>query len=82
MRERYIPAIIMLIAGVVTCILNMLNNVERIAGLKRLLLILVIFYFVGLIAKGLIKKALNIRPNQEEDRENHEEKEEKLQGDI
>jgi len=82
MRERYIPAIIMLIAGTVTCILNIFNNVERIAGLKRLLLILVIFYFVGLIAKGLIKKALNIRPNQEEDGENHEEEEEKLQEDI
>jgi len=75
MRERFIPAIIMLIAGTVTSIINMINKVEIVPGLKRLLLILVIFYLIGLIAKVFIHKAMNMRPKQEE--ENKEEEESK-----
>jgi len=57
MQEKYIPAAIMLIAGTATSIINIMNKIELIMGLKRLLLVLLIFYVIGLIAKAIIVKA-------------------------
>ncbi len=59
MRDRLIPAIVMLIAGAITSILNMVNKVEMVTGLKRLLLVLIIFYFIGLIARAILGKVLH-----------------------
>lgn len=73
MRERFIPAIIMLIAGTVTSIINLINKVEINTGLKRLFLILVVFYFIGIIAKAFIRKALSMKPKQVEEDINKEE---------
>lgn len=71
MRQRYIPAFIMLIAGAVTSIIDIVNGTPRLDSLKRLLLVLIIFYIIGLIAKALIKKAteLRARPETEEEQE-------------
>ncbi len=69
MKERYIPAFIMLIAGAITSIINIMNKVEVITGLKRLLLVIIIFYILGLIAKVIIKKAFTINPKKEETEE-------------
>ncbi len=57
MKQRYIPALIMLVAGAVTSILDIIHKVELLESLKRLLLVLIIFYFIGLITKAIIKKA-------------------------
>lgn len=57
MKQRYIPPLIMLIAGALTCILDIINKVELIKSLKRLLIVLIVFYFIGLIAKAVIIKA-------------------------
>jgi F0F1-type ATP synthase assembly protein I len=75
MRERYIPAMIMLLAGTITSIINILNKVELVSGLKRLLLVLILFYILGLIAKGIINKALAAKKKQT-DEETTEGKEE------
>ncbi|HKL79837.1 MAG TPA: hypothetical protein VJ888_05305 [Mobilitalea sp.] len=56
MKQRYIPPLIMLIAGALTCILDIINKVELITSLKRLLIVLIIFYFIGIIAKAIIIK--------------------------
>ena len=56
MGSQVIPAIIVLIAGVVTSIINIVNQVELVPALKRLLLVMVIFYFIGQIAKAIIQK--------------------------
>lgn len=56
MRVRYIPALIMLVAGAITSILNIVNKVEPVSGLKRLLLILIIFFIFGLIVRAIILK--------------------------
>lgn len=58
MRQRYIPAFIVLLAGAVTSIINIVNKVELMTGLKRLLLVIVVFYIVGLIVKHVVKIAL------------------------
>ena len=58
MRERYIPALVMLLAGAITSVLNIVNKLRVEDGLKRLLLVLVIFYFVGLIIKAIIVRTV------------------------
>lgn len=66
MRERYIPAIVMLIAGAITSILNIVNKVDPIPGLERLLVILILFYIVGLIIKAIIVKYIINAPKKGE----------------
>ena len=58
MRLRYIPAIIMLLAGAITSVINVINKVENKAGLNRLLLVMIIFYFIGLISRMIIVKVI------------------------
>ncbi len=80
MRERYIPAIVMLLAGAITSIINIVNKVKVNDGLLRLLLVLVIFYFVGLIIKAIIVRTVINAPKKgdeilEEEAEDTQEKE-------
>lgn len=58
MRERYIPAFIMLVAGAITSALNIVSKVELVTALKRLLIVIIIFYVIGLIVKAIIHWAL------------------------
>jgi len=55
------PALIMLIAGAITCIIDIYRKVELLTGLKRLLIVLVIFYIIGLIARKIIVKTMESR---------------------
>ena len=57
MRERYIAPAIMLIAGAITSILNIVNGVKTLDGLKVLLIVLIIFYIIGKIVTVIIRKA-------------------------
>lgn len=56
MREKYIAAIIMLIAGVIVSTTNFIQKIELVTGLKRLLLALIIFYIIGSIVQAIIIK--------------------------
>ncbi len=70
MKERYIPAFIMLIAGAITSIINIVNQVELVTALKRLLLVIIIFYIIGLIMKAILHIGLKkLAKKQEEDLE-------------
>lgn len=75
MRERYIPAFIVLIAAAITSIINVIHSVNVLTGLIRLLLVIIIFYFIGLIAKAIIRKAFTERPKKEESEEDQEDQE-------
>lgn len=80
MRGRYIPAFVMLIAGAITCILDIYNKTELLTSLKRLFWVLIIFYIIGLIARVIINKVVTYRPkidNQESDDEYNQENESK-----
>jgi flagellar biosynthesis/type III secretory pathway M-ring protein FliF/YscJ len=59
MREKYLPAIVMLTGGAVISILDIVNKVEFVVGLKRLLAVLIIFYLIGLVARKVLHKAVN-----------------------
>jgi large-conductance mechanosensitive channel len=73
LRERYIPPFIMLLAGAITSIVNIINKVDMLTGLKRLLLVIIIFYMIGLVARSVIKKANKRKPNKEEEQVQEEE---------
>lgn len=66
MKDRYIPAMITLCAGAFTCIIDIYNKVELITSLKRLLLVLFIFYIIGLIVRRIIIKTIAMKPNVQE----------------
>lgn len=73
MREKYIPAFVVLIAAAITSIINIVNRVDVLAGLKRLLIVIIIFYIVGIIAKAVIRKAFTERPKKDFSEEDQEE---------
>lgn len=54
MKTKSIPAIIMLTAGLVTCIVGILTHIETIRLVKVLLIVLLIFYVLGCIVKMII----------------------------
>lgn len=58
MRTRYIPAGIMLIAGAVTCIISIMQRQDIVKSLITLLIVLLLFYVIGLIAKYFVEKIL------------------------
>jgi hypothetical protein len=60
MRERYIAPAIMLAAGAITSVFNIVNEVNFLEGLKRLLLVLILFYILGKVATIIISKATKI----------------------
>lgn len=57
MRDRYIAPAIMLVAGAITSIYNIINGVDFLKGLERLLAVLLAFYIIGKIAALVIRKA-------------------------
>ena len=50
MKTKPIPAIVMLTAGFITCIVAIFQKMELLAFTKTLLLVLIIFYVLGGIA--------------------------------
>lgn len=71
MWTHYLPALIMLIAGAITSIIDIINKVELVTSLKKLLVVLIIFYILGLITRAIVEKTLEERHKIEE--ENSEE---------
>lgn len=59
MQGRYIPAIIMLLAGLVSSIICLIKKVAIIRSLITILVVLIIFLILGLIARKIIILTLN-----------------------
>ena len=58
MRTNYIPAGIMLLAGLVDCVIAFGKHMETGAFIKELLIVLIIFFFIGLLIRSILEKAL------------------------
>jgi divalent metal cation (Fe/Co/Zn/Cd) transporter len=52
MKYRYIPAAVMLLAGLVCCILSVVQRWPVMTSLIALVIVLLVFYIVGQIAAG------------------------------
>lgn len=47
MNRKFMPLILMLVAGAVTCVITFIQNFSVLGKLGSLLAVLVIFYFLG-----------------------------------
>lgn len=56
MKTKQIPAVIMLIAGLVTSIAAILSHMETVQFLKILVIVLIIFYVAGCIVKVILDR--------------------------
>ena len=54
MQNHYIPAVTMLSAGAIVSIFCIIKKVDVLYSLKLLLVMLVVFYIIGLIAKKIM----------------------------
>lgn len=62
MNRKNLPLLMMLVAGAVTCIINLVHNYTILGQMTSLLITLVIFYFLG----SLLKWTLDYFENQNE----------------
>ena len=72
MKPKYIPALVTLVAGAITAILNILRGADNMYALKSLFFTLVIFFIIGQIAKGVLNSVL-VKETEEEELEDEEE---------
>ncbi len=56
MKNRFIPAFVMLTAGLICALISIMNQWDNIRSLVTLLLVLLIFYCLGSIGEFIIRK--------------------------
>ena len=79
MKTKPIPAIVMLVAGLVVCIAGMAGHMETGRFVKMLLVVLIVFYIIGGIVKLLIDK--NFKDGEETPAEAEEKEEPEQESD-
>lgn len=75
MKTKQIPAIIMLIAGLVTSIAAVINHMETVQFLKILVVVLIVFYIIGCVAKVILDRNFKEEVEEEATEEAAEEEE-------
>lgn len=55
-KLRLLPMVIMLVAGLITCIIAVIKNFDTSYALTTLFVVLLGFYVIGLIARAIIVK--------------------------
>ncbi len=58
MRTNNVPSMVMLSAGVVYCVFATQKQLEAMAFIKQLLIVLIIFFFIGVILRVILDKAM------------------------
>ena len=66
MKYRFIPAFVMLLAGLITCILGLVQKWPVQTNLIALAIVLVVFYIIGQIAGQVIGRVQSERKAMEE----------------
>ncbi|MGN0141325.1 MAG: hypothetical protein ACI4AD_03795 [Roseburia sp.] len=73
MKTKSIPAIIMLTAGLVTCITGIVKHIELFEFTKTLLIVLIIFYILGSVVKVVLDRNFKEMTEEEDTTEGTEE---------
>ena len=73
MKTKQVPVIIMLVAGLVSCILGFTMHMESAKFVQTLVIVLVSFYILGCIAKLVLDKNFKEEPEEEATEEAGEE---------
>ena len=71
MKVKCVPAIVTLSAGLVDCIVSIHYHLDTYTYLKQLLLVLILFYFIGCILQWILDFGIN---KMEDKKENMDEK--------
>lgn len=58
MKYRFIPAFVMLLAGLVCCIMSIIQRWNVTYSLIALILVLIVFYLIGQIAAQIVGKVV------------------------
>lgn len=66
MKTKSVPALIMLLAGFITCIAGIAGHMEIVRFTKMLLIVLIVFYFLGCIVKMILDKNFKEEEKEEE----------------
>ena len=77
MKLQYVRAFIVLLAGLITLLINMKTGRTVTSSLLILLIVLIVFYVIGTLIVEILQKELEDTDNQEssEDEENQSEEE-------
>lgn len=81
MKTKGIPAVVMLLAGFVTCIIGIVQHMETDVFTKTLLAVLIIFYVLGCIVKLVLDKNFKEMDEPEENQEESGEEQTQEQSD-
>ena len=86
MKRKYIPLILMLVAGAVTCIINLIQNKSILGQLTSMLIVLVVFYILGSVLKWTLdsferQNAEKAKEQEQEAEEASEENADSIEGD-
>lgn len=72
MKTNSVPAVVMLLAGLIDCVLSIYQRLSLFDFTKRLLLVLVVFYILGCVVKLILDinfSKMDDVPETEEDAE-------------
>ncbi len=76
MKTKSIPAFIMLLAGAIACIAGIASHLEVAGFVKMLLIVLIVFYFLGCIVKIILDSNFKEEDKETTDGENASEDQE------
>ena len=68
MKKRFIPAIITLTAGLIDCLLTVGRGMTNVEFVRQLLIVLVIFFILGLLVRFLVEKGLQVLEDKEKNK--------------
>lgn len=69
MKTNYIPALVMLAAGVIDSVFALLHQMELLDYLKQLLLVLILFLLIGNILKMILDIGIKKMADKDEEQE-------------
>ncbi len=77
MKTKDVPAIVMLLAGGIYCVIGILYQIPLMIFMIQLLVVLIIFWVIGGIAKSVLDRFMGEIEEKTEEEEEDEESEEK-----
>lgn len=75
MNTKQIPGLITLIAGLITCIISIVCQIEVVSFLKSMIWVIIIFYIIGGIIKLVLDKYVPMKDEEEEQEDGEEQQE-------
>ncbi len=79
MKLQYVRAFIVLLSGLITLIINMKTGIPVTMSLFRVLVVLIIFYFIGTLVVEILQKGLDVEVEQTTSEDNETESAENVE---